>query len=186
MNNVDLNVFPCISLSFPGQGRGSAAGLSGAGGCVGESGGPVSFLWDRGPDRQTLLQHEGLPPHLLELPPSPRSPRSWWASVAKATVTSCPPRPLVTALSGFGVWPISQLGFVLSSSVAIALLLSSGPPAALVYPTSSKRLLMHGVLDYVREYSGPSLSLFISFSPPTALCAKTPVGQQRETSACLP
>ena len=144
-----LNVSP--SLSCPGQGRGSAAGLPGAGGCVGESGGPVSFLWDRGPDRQTLLQHEGLPPHLLELPTSPRSPRSWWASVAKATVTSCPPRPLVTALSGFGVWPISQLGFVLSSSVAIALLLSSGPPAALVYPTSSKRLLMHGVLDYVRE-----------------------------------
>lgn len=55
-----------VVLSCPGQGRGSAAGLSGAGGCVGESRGPVPLLWDRGPNRQTLLQHEGLPPHLLE------------------------------------------------------------------------------------------------------------------------
>lgn len=45
---------------------------------------------------------------------------------------------------------------------------------------------MHGVLDYVRKYLGPSLPLFISFSPPTALCAKAVVGQQRGTLACLP
>lgn len=68
---VDLCI---IFLSCPGQGRGSAAGLSGAGGCVGESRGPVPFLWDWGPNRQTLLQHEGLPPHLLEVPQSAGSP----------------------------------------------------------------------------------------------------------------
>lgn len=47
---------------------------------------------------------------------------------------------------------------------------------------------MHGVLDYVRTYLGPSLlSLHsCSFSPPTALCAKAPVGQQRGALACLP
>lgn len=53
-------------LSCPGQGRGPAAGLPGAGGGAGESGGPLFFL-RRGPDRQTLLQHEGVPSDLLEL-----------------------------------------------------------------------------------------------------------------------
>lgn len=68
---IDFNV---TVLLCPGQGRSSAAGLSGAGGGVGESRGLVPLLWGRGPNRPTLLQHEGLPPHLLELPQSPRAP----------------------------------------------------------------------------------------------------------------
>lgn len=112
-----------------------------------------------------------------------------FCSSPQATITSCLPRSLVTALFGFGVSPISNWDFLFfPSSVAIVLLLSSsGPPAALVYPTSSKRLLMHGVLDYVQKYLGPTLlSLYLFLSSHTALCAKAVVGQQRGTLACLP
>lgn len=45
---------------------------------------------------------------------------------------------------------------------------------------------MHGALDDLQKYSDTSLISLALFSPPTALCAKAPVGQQRRTLACLP
>lgn len=127
-SDIELNL---IFLSCQGQGCGSAAGLSGAGGCVGESRGPVPFLWNWGPNRQTLLQHEGLPPHLLELPQSPGVSllMTVFCSYPQATITSCPPRSLVTALSGF--WCFANF----LTGICVFKFCSYCPPPVLLWPS---------------------------------------------------
>lgn len=72
------SLFPCRSpplcASLPaGQRRSPTAGLPGAGGGVGEVRGSVAVLHRLGQSgRPALLQHEGLPPHLLTAPRASR------------------------------------------------------------------------------------------------------------------
>lgn len=168
-----ISLFQPICPSYSGQGRGSAAGLPGAGGCAGESRRPVPVLWYGEPDRQALLQHEGLSPHLLKQTQTQRSP---WrrASVASLRATS-DSRPAQLLCSSFvQLWCLTNI----SAGICLYNCSYCPPPVpfwaccccCLCVPESVPSESWCMVSSNMCNVFDP---LFSSLScPPTALCAK--------------